>query len=95
MARDEWSLHISDLVDVLLLAGASDQRLFAVLTLVVGALAVLAATTATATASNGLLLIVLIAITVMIIAIVTTAGTRIFGIVLGGIVLAVGTGFAA
>ena len=89
------ALHISDLVDVLLLAGASDQRLFAVLTLVVGALAVLAATTATATASNGLLLIVLIAITVMIIAIVTTAGTRIFGIVLGGIVLAVGTGFAA
>ena len=87
------ALHISDLVDVLLLAGASDQRLFAVLTLVVGALAVLAATTATA--SNGLLLIVLIAITVMIIAIVTTAGTRIFGIVLGGIVLAVGTGFAA
>ena len=89
------ALHISDLVDVLLLAGASDQRLFAVLTLVVGALAVLAATTATATASNGLLLIVLIAITVMIIAIVTTAGTRILGIVLGGIVLAVGTGFAA
>ena len=89
------AFHISDLVDVLLLAGASDQRLFAVLTLVVGALAVLAATTATATASNGLLLIVLIAITVMIIAIVTTAGTRIFGIVLGGIVLAVGTGFAA
>ena len=32
---------------------------------------------------------------IFIIAIVTTAGTRIFGIVLGGIVLAVGTGFAA
>ena len=87
-------LHISDLVDVLLLAGAADQRLFAVLTLS-RCPRVLAATTATATASNGLLLIVLIAITVMIIAIVTTAGTRIFGIVLGGIVLAVGTGFAA
>ena len=89
------AFHISDLVDVLLLAGAADQRLFAVLTLVVGALAVLAAAAATATASNGLLLIVLIAITVMIIAIVTTAGTCILGIVLGGIVLAVGTGFAA